>query len=341
MRQKRKFIVFTVFIVIAVSIFCAVMMKSTKQQTLTVTDAEGVTYVAIIDQNQEVYAGVTDADGNMYAAKIENGRVLKDQPLHIIENYTGTFPFNDTTRTDDISINLNNDESFVFSGEAEVKTTEPAATQVTEAEKTTQAGETPPETQATEPQPTEMKPSDEYLSTKFVKLFNSGIFEMTFNADDPDLPEDITVAMRNGSIYMDTSMEGIACKVLYDSNKGSGYIIIPQLRVYCELPEDLAKDLSTSQFSMPSIEEAVKGETYDVSIDGKECTCEEFTYDDGAIRSFYFYNGNLVRMTVIESGETTLYNIKKLSSDVNSSYFELPKGYLRVNLSWLQTQTEV
>ena len=80
MRQKKKLIAFSVFMIVAVSVFCSVMIKNTKQQTLTVTDADGVTYVAILDQNQEVYAGVTDENGNMYAAKIENGVVLKDQP---------------------------------------------------------------------------------------------------------------------------------------------------------------------------------------------------------------------------------------------------------------------
>lgn len=332
MGQKKKLIAFLVLMIVVVSVFCAVMMKNTKQQTLTVTDAEGVTYVAILDQNQEVYAGVTDQSGNMYAAKIENGVVLKDQPLYIIDNYTGTYPYNDTTRGDDIVINQNNGDSINLGGEAQTK----APTQPSETT-TPGAGENPAPTETTAAAP---KEASDYMSDKFIKLFNSGVFAMTFLSDDPDLTEDITIAMRNGSVYMDTSMEGISCKVLFDSNKNSGYIIIPQLRVYCLLPEDLAKDMATSDFSMPEISDAKSAEVYEVTIDGKDCVCEEFKYGDGTIRTYYFYNGNLIRMTVIEDGETTLYNIKSLSSDVDSSYFELPKGYLKVNLSWLQTQAE-
>lgn len=325
MRQKKKLIAFSVFMIVAVSVFCSVMIKNTKQQTLTVTDADGVTYVAILDQNQEVYAGVTDENGNMYAAKIENGVVLKDQPLYAIENYTGTYPFNDTTRNDNIDINQTNSNDIDLNGDAQTKPekqTEDASGKDS-AEKTT-----------------EPKQPQEYQADKFVKLFNSGTFAMTFSTDDPEMPEDILMAMRSGSIYMDTSMEGIACKVIYDANKKTGYIIIPQLRVYCLLPEDLAKDMSESQFEMPDISEATGAEVYEVTIDGKDCTCEEFSYDDGTVRSYYFYNGNLVRMTVLDKGETTLYNIKTLSSDVDNSYFEMPKGYIKVDLSWLESQGE-
>lgn len=325
MRQKKKLIAFSVLMIVAVSVFCSVMIKNTKQQTLTVTDADGVSYVAILDQNQEVYAGVTDENGNMYAAKIENGVVLKDQPLYVIDNYTGTYPFNDTTRTDDIVINQNNNNDIDLKGDAQTKPekqTEDASGEDS-AEKTTQP-----------------KQPQEYQSDKFVKLFNSGTFAMTFSTDDPEMPDDILMAMRSGSIYMDTSMEGISCKVIYDANKKTGYIIIPQLRVYCLLPDDLAKDMSESQFEMPDISEATSAEVYEVTIDDKDCTCEEFKYDDGTVRSYYFYNGNLIRMTVLDKGETTLYNIKTLSSDVDSSYFEMPKGYLKVDLSWLESQGE-
>ena len=256
MRQKKKLIAFSVLMIVAVSVFCSVMIKNTKQQTLTVTDADGVSYVAILDQNQEIYAGVTDENGNMYAAKIENGVVLKDQPLYVIDNYTGTYPFNDTTRTDDIVINQNNNNDIDLKGDAQTKP-----------EKQTEdaSGEDSAE-KATQP-----KQPQEYQSDKFVKLFNSGTFAMTFSTDDPEMPDDILMAMRSGSIYMDTSMEGISCKVIYDANKKTGYIIIPQLRVYCLLPEDLAKDMSESQCERPDISEATSAGGCEVTVDGKDC----------------------------------------------------------------------
>lgn len=335
MTHKRKLIIFSVFITIAVSVFCAFMIKSTKAQTLTVTDRDGVTYVAIIDQNSEVYAGVTDSSGSMYAAKIENGVVLKEQPLYVVGDYDGTFPYNDTTRSDDISINLNNDENIDFTGEAQTKENTKGET-----EEFTVPGENDKEEKTTA-QSTDKKQPEEYMADKYTKLFNSGIFAMTFTTDDPDLTEDITLAMKNGSVYMDTSMEGIACKVVYDGDKKSGYVIIPQIRAYCELPEDLAKDMSKSEFNMPDISEATSAKTYEVTIDGKDCVCEEFKFSGGEERSYYFYNGNLVRLVLIgEGGDTMLYNIKKLTSEVDNSYFEKPKGYLKVDLSWLETQSE-
>lgn len=312
-------------------------------QTLTVTDKDGVTYVAVIDQNSEVYAGVTDAGGTMYAAEIKDGVVMKDKPLYVVGDYSGTFPYNDTTRTDDISINQNNDEEFDFSGEAQTK----APTEVTEG--TTSSGEKENQekeqekkpSEKPEKKPEEKKKPEEYSAYKFTKLFNSGIFAMTFTTDDPEITQEITMALRNGSIYMDTTMEGIACKVIYDADKKAGYMIIPQLRVYCALPEDLAGDLATGDFNFPDIAEAIRSETYDVTIDGKDCTCEEFEFSDGEMQTYYFYNGNLIRMVSVNNGDTMLYNIKSLTSDVDNSYFELPKGYLKVDLSWLETQEEL
>lgn len=335
MGHKRKLILFTSFVTVAVSIFCAVIIKKTNMQTLTVTDKDGVTYVAVIDQNSEVYAGVTGTDGTMYAAEIKDGVVMKDKPLYVVGDYSGTFPYNDTTRTDDISINQNNDEEFDFSGEAQTK----ASTEVTEG--TTSSGEKEEQKKEPSEKPQEKKNPEEYLTYKFAKLFNSGIFAMTFTTDDPEMTQEITMALRNGSIYMDTTMEGIACKVLYDADKKTGYMIIPQLRVYCALPEDLAGDLATGDFNFPDIADAVRSETYDVTIDGKDCTCEEFEFSNGEMYTYYFYNGNLIRMVSGNDGDSMLYNIKSLTSDVDNSYFELPRGYLKVDLSWLETQGEL
>lgn len=332
MVNKKKLIIFTAFVTVVVAVFCAFVIKRTGTQTLTVTDKDGVTYVAVIDQNSEVYAGITDKNGTMYAAEIENGVVKKDSPLYVVGDYTGTFPNNDTTRTDDISIEQNNDDDVDFSGEAQTKATteneQPDASKKKgkkKKKKGTDSGEKKPE---------------DYKAYKFSELFKSGIFAMTFTTNDPDMSQDITIAMRNGSIYMDTSMEGIACKMIYDANKKEGHMIIPQMKIYLALPEDLSQELSEEDIDFPDITEAIRGEVYDVTIDGKDCVCEEFEFSDGKTQSFYFYNDKLIRMVIITQGDTSIYNIKSITSEVDNSYFELPKGYVKVDLSWLEAQAE-
>lgn len=333
--KNKKLIIFMAFTVIAVSIFCSVVIKKTKQQTLTVTDVNGITYVAILDQNNEVYAGVTDESGNMYAAKMTDGIVHRDQPVYVISNYSGTYPYNDTTRTDDIQINQANDAEFDFSGDAVTK----APDYIADTTQSTSSVYIPvlpfPESTTVYVHSTEEQ-QDKYMSEKFIRLFNSGIFAMTFTTNDPDLPGDITFAMRNNSIYMDTTMEDMSCKIVYDSDASTGFVVVPDMKVYCTLPDSLAKEMAKCDFSLPEISSAESIEVYDVEIDGKDCVCEDFKYPDNKARSFYYYNGNLVRMIVYEGESSSLYNIKQITSDVDNSYFEVPKGYLKVNLSWLK-----
>ena len=161
---------------------------------------------------------------------------------------------------------------------------------------------------------------------------------MSFSTDDPDLPDSIIMAVSGKKIYMDTSIEGIACKVLIDGDKGKGYIIIPTLRVYCELPDEMSEGLSMDDFVIDNIDGCVSIQDSVVSLSGRECKSEKYIFSDGRERTFYFYNGNLVRMDMLVDSETTVYNINSISSEVDESCFRTPKGYLKVNLSWLESQ---
>lgn len=325
MRKNKKLIAFTVFVVIAVSIACSVIIKKTKQRTLVVTDADGVSYVAVFDGDNNKYVVVTDAAGAQYAAPFDGSKVNMEATFPLQEKFEGTFPYNETKRADNININQNNNEMTSMTGEPQTK---PAESQPPQTNESTQSqGESASDTTENQPK--------EYMSDKFVKLFNSNIFTMTFTTDDEEMGE-VTMAMQNSKVSMDVTMEGIKARAVIDTQNGTGFLVIPQLRVYCALPEDMAQDLNTAEFGAPDVNEAEKADVFDVTIDGKECVCEEFTYEDGSVRAYYFYNGNLIRMVMIDDGETSLFNISSLSSEVDHTLFETPKGYIKIDLSKLQ-----
>lgn len=315
MRQYRNLIIFASVILVALSVFCAKVVKLGKPQTLTVTDKDGITYLAIYDQNSNVYAGITDADGNLYAARVdENGEVVLDEAMYAVGSYDGTLPANNTTA---VNIQQTNPTDYNYAN-ADVSKVD---------ESTNNQTDSPSEV------PSEKKT---YLADKYTKLFDSGTYYMSFSTDDPDLPGNIQTAFKNGNIYMDTTIEGMACSVVYKKSENSGFIAIPSMRMYCVLPDDLMAEMADASMDLNADSEAKSIDEFSAVLGERTCQCEEYTYENGSKRTYYFYNEDLVRLDIIEKdGTASIYNINSVSSDVDDSLFERPKGLMRINLSWL------
>ena len=339
MKTDKKPKILLVLIVAAAVVFC-VKFKKPAAKTLTVTDADGITYLAVVDQENNVYAGVTDSEGQLYGVKIDDdGHVVLDEDMYLIGEYDGTLPTNNTTAVAIHETNL--DPGFDY-GDAEVsrvtkdsQTDASAGNNDNKKKNETDNGETTSDS--------EKKKVDEsqLLGSKYRTLFGSGTYLMVFSTDDPDMPYEITTAFKNGNMYFDTTVEDMACQILFLADKNQGYIIIPTLRMYCTLPEDMLTEMSSTMMEAEEEEgaEYTDIEVYDVVISDRKCQCETYTYDDGTGKSYYFYNDQLVRMDFVDAdGTTTVYSISKITSDVPDSYFELPKGYMKINLSWLMSQ---
>lgn len=351
MRKNRGVILFTAIVLVALSVFCAKIMKKGKPQTLTVTDKDGITYLAVYDQNSNVYAGITDLNGDLYAARIDEiGEVVLDEAMYAVENYSGTLPTNNTTAIDIQQTNptdynyLNVDVSKV--NEETVSSTNNTTVSnpgngtdnntSTDIDNNTEPG-TNNNPQSTTESPSEA-PSEEktYLADKYIKLFESGTYYMSFSTDDPELPGDIQTAFKNGNIYMDTTVEGIACKVVYRKSDNTGFIVIPSMRMYCVLPDEVMSEMATGSINLNGYYDVSAVDEFSAVLGERTCQCEEYTYEDGSKRTYYFYNGSLVRIDIIESdGTASIYNINSISSDVDDSLFEKPKGLVKLNLSWL------
>lgn len=341
MKKSKKLTVLMVVVVLVAVIFCFKSVKNSSKQTLTITDPDGITYLAVLDQNSNVYAGVTDTAGNLYGARIDaDGYPVLDESLYVIGEYDGTLPKNNTTAVNiqqtqnsetynynaDVSIIEDTDSSQATTGSTDSSTDNSSGSESTDATATATVGA---DTTASQEQ-------TEYLADKYRKLFASGTYQMTFTSDDPDLPDAITMAFKNGNIYVETTVEGMAAQVIYNDSLKQGVIVLPSIRTYCTLPEDMMQEMASSAIDMESGGDYSEVKSYKVDINGRECLCESYTNNDGSTDNYYFYNNELVRLDFIEAdGSSTVYNVTQLSSDVPDSFFEMPKGYLKLNIASL------
>lgn len=306
--------------------------KTPNEGIETITDKDGITYLAIVDDSDgHTLAGVTDENGNLYAAETDaSGNVLTDGNLYSV-SYTGELPTNDTTA---VSINESQNTDYNYANKDVVTD---STSNVTQAPSTTTTGASSTEKKETTENTTSKE--ETYLAEKYKTLFESQTYYVEFSTDDETATDPITMAVKNGNIYMKTKFEGMDCTMIYQKKKDNVYIVLSDYHVYCKMPSSMMDELDMSDFGDKSTVKSV--EVSDVSLGDRECRCETYTLEDGSVSTYYFYNSELVRLDQISSGgDTSIMNITKISSSVDDSLFDLPKGYIPVNLSKLSLGDE-
>ncbi len=304
-------------------------------------DPDGITYLAIEDSNDgHTLAGVTDKDGNLYAAEIdESGKVLSDGNLYPVD-YNGELPTNDTTA---VSINQSNSDNFANESvitdptgttKQEEITTEPTSEKTTSDSSEDTTSKKNEESTTTTTNPTTEKKT--YLADKYNKLLESGTYFMEFSTTDEEMEGPVTVAVKNGNIYMKTKLENLNCQMIYIKDKDSLYVVMTDYHIYCKMPSSMMEELDMSGLTSAGISESVKVTVANVTIGGKDCVSETYTMKDGSVTIYYFYNEELVRIDQIEAdGTSSVMSISAISSKVDDSLFQVPRGYVPFNLSRL------
>ena len=173
------------------------------------------------------------------------------------------------------------------------------------------------------------------LAEKYKKLFSSGTYYVEFSTNDEDMKAPVTAAIKNGNIYMETELEGLQCTMIYKKSKDKVYAVLPKYRSYCILSSDMIDDLDMSNFTELEGVDDVK--VYNAKVGDKKCLCEKYSSKKtGESATYYFYNQELVRIDQVDKfGDVSVMNIIKISSTVPDSLFDIPKGYMPVNLSML------
>ena len=150
--------------------------------------------------------------------------------------------------------------------------------------------------------------------------------------------------VKNGNMYVDMAMEmegtSINCSMLYLKGKDTMYLIFNDWKKYCKMPqdmmgEDMNMDELMSEMGSEDIGEITVSE---VEINGEKLILESYvsTYD-GTTVNYYFQDDLLVRRDNIYSdGHVDSTFFAAITTDVPDSYFEIPKGYGYINLSFLE-----
>lgn len=313
-----------------------------------VTDSEGMTYTMVADKEGATYVVVTDDAGNRYAAEFDgttvgstvgevNGEVALDD---VPTNFTGTHV--------DVTNDINK-----FQGD--VSTTLPTTTNAAEQGGTTttkkpqsSSDNKNEDVAVTNPaaNPNGGNELTAYRIEKYLKIFSSGTYLMKITTNDESMGgQPVTMAMKNGNMYVDMSMDlegtSMNCGMLYLKGKDTLYLIFNDWKKYCKMPEDMMgedMDIGAMMDQMGGEEEKIgKITVSEVEINGEKLILESYNSKaDGTTVNYYFDGDMLVRRDNIYSdGHVDSTYFAQITTDVPDSYFEIPKGYSYINLDWL------
>ena len=297
----------------------------------TMVDSSGKGHLVVVDGNGTSYAVVTDAEGNRYAAEY-NGNEIGSTVGQVNEQVA----LSDLPTTTDPAQQIvvtNNPNDYTGNVGTTAPTTAPS----------TQPTTVPaPDVPSTENKPSEPGPYDlvPYRIEKYEKIFASGTYLMEITTNDPDLGDTpITMAIKNGNMFVNTTIEGMKCDMIFDSRSETMYLIFSDWKKYCKLPEDLMGedfDMSSmmADFGMDDIGDVTVST---VEINGQELILESYISSvDGSTVNYYFNGDQLVRRdNISKNGVADSIFVSKFMSEVPDSYFQVPDGYGYLNLSWI------
>lgn len=181
--------------------------------------------------------------------------------------------------------------------------------------------------------------NDKYYVNKCIELFASGNYKMTV-ISEPGTEEEgkFTMSVKNGNMRMETTMEDIEAIMLYKASEDKTYMIFPSINMYTEVTEEMMggdMDMSelSKEFNMSYPEKVTVSEK---TFNGQTARCESVT-DESSQSNFYFdASGNLIgREDFNSDGTVSVMHISGFTGNVDDSEFQIPKGCLFVNLSWI------
>lgn len=347
---KRVCLGLLIFIVVLVSALCVFLFSGGEKPTVfipTVTDVNGKAYGVVEGDDGETMVVVTDAKGDRYAAHTNADGTPGETVAQINDKVAAEqLPDNKKNPVVNDTVSGNNFTGQVVT-EPSVQTQpgNPQNDVTTQAQSTAQgqtqnpSGGTSDNNQTTSGDTTNPK----YKIEKYQKLFMSNTYLMEFTTNDSELGDTpVTFATKNGNFVMDTTIEGMSCKILYIKSKNATYLLMDNFKKYSKLPEDMmGEDFDMSEMNMMagignSDLDQKNIEVSEATINGQKLTCESYKAKDGSTMKYYFSGDTLVRIDSQNSDGTEMSTyISRITSDVPDSTFEIPKSYSYFNLSWL------
>lgn len=301
----------------------------------TMVDSSGKSHLVVVDGNGTSYAVVTDPEGNRYAAEYSGSQI--GSTVGQINDQIDIEDLPTTAKPGQQIVVTNNPSDYM----GDVGTTAPVPTTETPVTDPTSSNSVDVPDATSSPAPSEdpnaLVP---YRIEKYEKIFASGTYLMEITTNDSDLGETpITMAIKDGNMYVNTTIEGMKCQMIFDGKTETMYIVFTDWKKYCKLPEDmLGEDFDMSGM----MADFGSGEIGEVTvsladINGQKLILESYVSPvDGSTVNYYFNGDQLVRRDNISKGGTVdSIFVSKFMSDVPDSYFRVPDGYGYLNLSWI------
>ena len=180
------------------------------------------------------------------------------------------------------------------------------------------------------------KPENSQIIDNYINLMKSGKYSIkatvTMNSAGTAATMPLEITIDGNRFYLETlaPVDGVNGKSIRLAMLCTGekvYMIIPSMKSYMEADASIFQDMIPEQTTDNSQMDYVR--TYNVKIDGKNYTVEEYISEDKTTTvKYYIYNNTLKRIEVINGPDSILYDIAELSGNVNTSKFKLPAGYM-------------
>lgn len=141
-----------------------------------------------------------------------------------------------------------------------------------------------------------------------------------------------TTFMVNGkNICVLTKLEGVDVRFLFLN--GKAYLVIPDLipglKVYADIPENLLEGLDFSSISF-NTDQTYVGSFFS-TYNGKTCTVDTYRSEDGSLTDYYFLDGKWAMLNGHSEKPENSRTITDFKAGVNESYFSL-KGLKKINI---------
>lgn len=127
-----------------------------------------------------------------------------------------------------------------------------------------------------------------------------------------------------------TAMKG---SILYKD--GKCYMIIPSMKMYYQVPDEMAGEMFNPDMFDEILEESEADDSnkyvasYKVTLNGKNYVCDVFENDSGTTnRNYYDANGAIVRTEIIDGEDYTIWEIVELADKCDSSVMVVPDKFI-------------